>query len=62
MTRSYTSMVYLSLITALFVGEKLEELDVLKDIESLTKNMLEEMDALSKKKIATTPKSIYLSR
>lgn len=55
MTRSYTSMVYLSLITALFVGEKLEELDVLKDIESLTKNMLEEMDALSKKIIADNP-------
>ncbi|MBE9389341.1 SIS domain-containing protein [Vagococcus salmoninarum] len=52
MTRSYTSMLYLSLITALFVGGEMAELDKLKDINLLCHSLLIEMDEMAKKIIS----------
>lgn len=55
MTRSFTSMVYLSMILAMTVAGKKSEIAAMKDYGAFSDRLLPQMDALSKKIITEHP-------
>lgn len=55
MTRSFTSMVYLATIMAMYVGGKKDEIDAMSNYAEHATHLLKETDALAKKIIAEKP-------
>ncbi len=55
MTRSFTSMVYLAAIMAMYVGGKKDEIDAMSNYAEHATRLLKETDALAKKIIAEKP-------
>ena len=49
MTRSFTSMLYMAVIMAMYVGGKKDEIAAMKDYAPYSEKVLKEMDELSKK-------------
>lgn len=49
MTRSFTSMVYLATIMAMYVSDKKSEIEAMKDYDKMAKEMIKGMDLLAKK-------------
>lgn len=55
MTRSFTSMVYLTTIMAMYVGGKKEEIEAMKEYDSYARELLKKMDTLSQTIIQENP-------
>lgn len=49
MTRSFTSMVYMAVIMAMYVGGKKDEITQMKDYGAVSERVLKDMDVLAKK-------------
>lgn len=49
MTRSFTSMLYMAVIMAMYVGGKKDEIAAMKDYAPYSEKVLKEMDELSAK-------------
>lgn len=55
MTRSFTSMVYLSVIMAMYVGGKKNEIEAMANYAEAARELLVKMDAMAKQIIAENP-------
>lgn len=55
MTRSFTSMVYLAVVMALYVGGKREQITEMRDYPALAEKLLARMDAMAKRMIGEHP-------
>ncbi|NMA65657.1 MAG: SIS domain-containing protein, partial [Clostridiaceae bacterium] len=55
MTRSFTSMVYLAVVMAMYVAGKKNEIEAMSEYEKVAEDMLAKMDALAKKIVEEHP-------
>lgn len=55
MTRSYTSMLYLSIIMAMYIAGKRDEIQAMTDYDKVSERLLVKMDAMAKKIIREDP-------
>ena len=62
MTRSFTSMIYLSVILAFYAGGKKEKIQAMKDYAAQSEEFLKETDKLAKRIVSEHPElNLYIT-